>query len=390
MSANTTGDFHALVVGASGLAGWAVVDQLMRHYPEEGVFSKVTALTNRPLDVAKSFWPQPVLGRPELQLASGVNLLEGSAEDVAELLRTKVKNTESITHVFHFANKVMADPLEDVKVSVGMLERIVGAVALLSPNLMFVAFPGGQMGYGIYQPGGTYKSPYHEALPRVPPPLGDGIPYYAMRDKLDEMMAGKKWTWCEVCPDAIIGFAPNGSALSLAGHWATWLSTYRLVNGRGARVHFPGTMKAYNALFNDASSSLIARQTIWASLHPLKSSRQLFNVADSASPSSWRDRWPRVAAYFGLEGVGPADEPEKELKPGEYVMKYKSVLEEMGFGGSQIFVPEWLDGYGFALDFDRALSLNKIREAGFMEEGEESWTKAFDMFREAGMIPRLD
>lgn len=102
MSANTTGDFHALVVGASGLAGCAVVDQLMRHYPEEGVFSKVTALTNRPLDVAKSFWSQPVLGRPELQLASGVNLLEGSAEDVAELLRTKVKNTESITHVFHF------------------------------------------------------------------------------------------------------------------------------------------------------------------------------------------------------------------------------------------------------------------------------------------------
>lgn len=98
----------------------------------------------------------------------------------------------------------MADPLEDVKVSVRMLERIVGAVTLLSPNLTFVAFPGGQMGYGIYQPGGTYKSPYHETLPRVPPPLGDGIPYYAMRDKLDEMMAGQKWTWCEVCPDAIV------------------------------------------------------------------------------------------------------------------------------------------------------------------------------------------
>lgn len=102
MSANTTGDFHALVVGASGLAGWAVVDQLMRNYPEEGVFSRVTALTNRPLDVAKSFWPQPTVGRPDLQLASGVNLLEGSVGDVAALLRTKVKDTESITHVFHF------------------------------------------------------------------------------------------------------------------------------------------------------------------------------------------------------------------------------------------------------------------------------------------------
>lgn len=103
MSANNTANsgFHAIVVGASGLAGWAVVDQLMQNYPK-GIFRKVTALTNRPLDVAKSFWPQPGAGRPYLQLASGVNLLEGSAEDVVALLKTKVKDTESITHVFHF------------------------------------------------------------------------------------------------------------------------------------------------------------------------------------------------------------------------------------------------------------------------------------------------
>lgn len=45
---------HALVFGASGLAGWGVVDQLLENYPAEGTFSKVTALVNRPFSVAES------------------------------------------------------------------------------------------------------------------------------------------------------------------------------------------------------------------------------------------------------------------------------------------------------------------------------------------------
>ena len=103
-------------------------------------------------------------------------------------------------------------------------------------------------------------------------------------------------------------------------------------------------------------------------------------------------RWPALAKYFGLEGVGPVDDDDGKasvLKPGEYTEKHRRVLEERGVKGNEVFAAEFLDSYGYYLDFDRQLSLDKAREAGFEEEIDPklSWFKAFDRLRKAGMIP---
>lgn len=58
-------------------------------------------------------------------------------------------------------------------------------------------------GYGIYKPGGgPFKPPYKESMGRLPP--SDGNWYYEFEDFLTERSKGKKWTWCEVRPDAIV------------------------------------------------------------------------------------------------------------------------------------------------------------------------------------------
>jgi nucleoside-diphosphate-sugar epimerase len=93
---------HALVFGASGLAGWAVVDQLLRNYPAKGAFGKVTALVNRPLKLERSFWSLDIPERPELQLVDGINLVSGSPEEFLEALQKKVKGMEDVTHVYYF------------------------------------------------------------------------------------------------------------------------------------------------------------------------------------------------------------------------------------------------------------------------------------------------
>lgn len=93
---------HALVFGASGLAGWAVVDELLSNYPERGVFTKVTAAVNRPLKVEESFWPQASSDRPELSLVTGVNLTNGTPEEFAAFLKDKIKDIDTITHVYYF------------------------------------------------------------------------------------------------------------------------------------------------------------------------------------------------------------------------------------------------------------------------------------------------
>ena len=102
---------HALVFGASGLAGWGVVDQLLCNYPTPGTFSQVTALVNRPFSVADSYWPKPSPSRPKLQLVSHVNLLKGSVDDFTAFLKREVWDVENVTHAFYFGLFVHRGPL---------------------------------------------------------------------------------------------------------------------------------------------------------------------------------------------------------------------------------------------------------------------------------------
>lgn len=99
---------HALVVGASGVAGWAVVDQILEHYPNHGTFSTVTALVNRPLAVADSGWPELSHSRPRLDLVSGIDLTTGTADEFSSVLKEKVKNISRVTHVFYFGRFSLA------------------------------------------------------------------------------------------------------------------------------------------------------------------------------------------------------------------------------------------------------------------------------------------
>ncbi len=153
-------------------------------------------------------------------------------------------------------------------------------------------------------------------------------------------------------------------------------------------MSFPGTQKAYKSLFNEASSDIIAKLSIWASLNPRETGGQLFNVADQAAPASMEQRWPEICTYFGLEGVGPEDSKEV-LKPSEYLKKHKAFLHARGIKPDLVSQGEFLDSYGYYLDFDRQLSLEKARKAGFMKEQSplEGWYKSFDQLKEADLIP---
>jgi uncharacterized protein YbjT (DUF2867 family) len=86
---------HALVFGATGLIGWSVVNQLLSSYPVPQTFASVTAVSNRPVDASRTFWPES----SEIQTVSGVNLQN---EDVTGQLKTKIDGIERTTHVFYF------------------------------------------------------------------------------------------------------------------------------------------------------------------------------------------------------------------------------------------------------------------------------------------------
>ncbi|KAK4152702.1 hypothetical protein C8A00DRAFT_16017 [Chaetomidium leptoderma] len=412
---------HAIVFGASGLIGWALVDQLLGPYPHAGSFSKVTAVTNRPLTRSDAHWPEPGSHRPNLQLVSGIDLRHGDAAALAECLKQVVQDIESVTHIYYLVFTAVEDDIEEVTTNKGMFQNVIDAHNLLCPNLQFVAFAGGTRGYGIYAPGGTFTPPLTEDMVNnLPPSHAKTVVYPAYRELLDVARKGKKWTWCEVCPDAIVGFTPNGSQFSLALHWAQYLSLYAVNHGiigsnppeasntAAVEIPFPGNSASANSPFSPVSSKTLARFMIYASLHPETcGDGRLFNVADNETPCKYGEIWPKLAKWFGLVGVGPAgnmQDQDNTLKvgelpqttpavtPGEYVAKYRDTFAKHGAvnaasGGVGVGSRQ-LDSVGYWLTFDRQMSLQKLRATGF--EGDidpvQGWLEALEKFRAAGLI----
>ena len=89
---------HALIFGASGITGWAITNQLLKGYPSPDAFSKVTALTNRPLKLEETLWPNS----EKLQMTT-INLLHDKGQEGLEAdLKSKVKDIDTVSHVYFF------------------------------------------------------------------------------------------------------------------------------------------------------------------------------------------------------------------------------------------------------------------------------------------------
>jgi hypothetical protein len=85
---------HALILGASGISGWALLNQITK-YPNSTTFSRITGLSNRPFALEQAQIPAD----PRLKLVNGVDLTR-SVSEVAQLLKEKVEDAQSISHVF--------------------------------------------------------------------------------------------------------------------------------------------------------------------------------------------------------------------------------------------------------------------------------------------------
>ncbi|KAL1963162.1 hypothetical protein VTN77DRAFT_8595 [Rasamsonia byssochlamydoides] len=322
---------HALVFGASGILGWAVVNEILNNYPREGEFAKVTALVNRPLDLESFHWPASEPKRPQLNLVSGVDLTKGSLEDIQDLLKHKVPDIDTVTQVFWFAYKSDPDFPTETRINRAMLERGFGAVESLAPKLSYVILPTGIKGYRIHMPERPFQAPYKESFGELPQPWRDQLFYFALRDGLNALQQGKKWQWAEVRCDIVVGFVPNDNAYNLAAFFMNYLSLYAYVHGRGTRVPFPGSPASWDILSNDGGQDIFARFSIHILLHPDKAGNaESYNIADSVKPESFSSRWPLICSYFGLIGEPPlAPDDPNFISPGRFIKEHQKELEEM-------------------------------------------------------------
>lgn len=307
------------------------------------------------------------------------------------------------------------DPAKEVEINIKLLERAVKAVGSLSPNLQFVVLPTGTKAnthssvlhlllsisqtYGVHLLDKfSFSPPLAETLPPIPEPHASQMFYYAQVSLLRKLSQDKPWNWCELIPDLIVGFVPNNNIYCLAQTLATYLSLYASVNGPNAECAFPGTEKSWRIMSNDSSQDVVAKFAIWASLHPDRTAGERFNVADSATPSSWEEKWPIICSYFNLVGT-PPPAGGSGPQPGKYIEEHADewkalevkhglqtgrVGNERTFGGFQYFIMTMFD-------FDRQLDMSKTHGVWGKEKVEVdvkgAWWTAFERFRMAKIIP---
>ncbi|KAJ5937120.1 hypothetical protein N7466_003570 [Penicillium verhagenii] len=384
---------HAVVFGCSGINGWALVNQLLSGYPSAESFSKVTAIANRPFTAEDAKWPQ----NDRLQIITGIDLLGKDDVSLVKAFAEKGNSIETVSHVYYAAYRASDTPAEECVVNKEMLRAAVQGLEAVSSKLEFVTLITGTKAYGVYL---LEKFPFRgqvplkEDLPRVPAEYAKDLFYYHEVDLLQKLSVGKTWSWCEVRPDVIVGVAPFGNANCMAQTMGIYLGLYRALEGEGARVPFPGNETTWRLLSTDSNQDIIARFCIHASFQNReKVHARAFNIADSATPVSWSQRWPVLARYFGLEGTGPDD---SSVHPTVYVERhweeFQNLCRKANLQEDIIYKSMHNTGARMGslrlMDFDRPFDLGRARALGFTEElsTEASWYNAFDRVRKARIM----
>ncbi|RAK80836.1 SDR family oxidoreductase [Aspergillus fijiensis CBS 313.89] len=395
----TTPPNHALVFGASGIIGWAFVNELLHNYPSSDTFFRVTAFTNRPLSPEISQWPPS----NKLQLVSNLDLIHSDPASLSTFLQSHVPGLESVTTVYFCAYIFAPDPATETSSNIHMLRTTVQAIESLCPSFRMLVLPTGVKAYGVHLltsfPFASHL-PLRETHPALPSPHATQLFYTHQHALLQELSATKQWSYIDLRPDIVVGFVPNNNQHSLAQWLALSLSLYRYIHGRGAVVSFPGTPKSWTARAQDSSQDVIARFGIFLSL---KSKGEVggesFNVADAKEPGTWEGKWAVLCEYFGLVGVGP--EEGEGWDPVEFLQRHEAERGQMereyrvrgGHGTvedgvSLSHVPGFLMK-GF--DFDRPLDLGKMHrdwgDAAEERDARGTWWTVFDRYRAAGIIP---
>ncbi|KAL0934441.1 sirq protein [Colletotrichum truncatum] len=398
---------HALILGASGISGWSLLNQA-RNYPSATTFTRITGTTNRPLSLEQAQIPAD----PRLLIASGIDFTK-SLEEVVHSLKDKIPDVHTVTHAFFTGEKQSyhGDYDEDVEIGAAyiqtndfqslreknthLLDIAITAIDQVSPNLKAVILQTGGKGYGLEFPKELdIKVPLREDLPRIPEPWASNIFYYTQYDRLKQLSEGKSWTFSEIRPDGIVGFTPTINPMNMAQGIGIYLTIYRAVNGAGATVPFPGRDHGYYSRHSDTFQDILSRMEIFAAVNIDKCGHGgVFNVANGKAVS-WSQVWPGLCSHFGLVGEAPV---ANSMKMEDFVKEHKDEWLALArkHGVNEKLVDQY--GWGFLhfmlvdFDFDRHYDLSRSREVGFLEEIDtvKSYVLSWERMRAAKQLPPL-
>jgi len=351
----------ALVVGASGITGTALVERL-----------------------TADGWDVLALSR-RASSAPGVRGIAAdlrSADSLAEALAD-----ERPTHVFFTAWSRQETEAENIAVNAGMVRDLLAALA--HAPLQHVALVTGLKHYlgpfEAYAAGEMPDTPFHEEEPRLDTPNF----YYAQEDELFAAAARQGFTWSVHRSHTVIGYAV-GNAMNMG---LTIAAAAALSREHGLPFVFPGSETQWNSLTDMTDAGLLAEHMVWAATDPAGADEP-FNVVNG-DVFRWRWMWPRLASHLGVDPAlvaGPAGAPQPfEQQMAGREADWTALAERHGLVEPDLVrvASWWHTDADLGREMEVVTDMGKSREAGFVgfRRTERAFTELFDRYRAARLVP---
>ena len=349
----------AVVIGALGVIGRYIVDHLLA----DGGWDVVgVSRRNAP--------PRP--GYRHLS----VDLLDPDA------CRRAFEGLPGATHVFYAAFQASSGTAAGYASNIGpnrdMLVNAVCAIDPLSSALERIVLVTGTKYYGTHL--GPMKTPMRETDPRHMPPNY----YFDQIDWLTAYQEGRRWTWSELRPQTLCGFAP-GTAMSILPAIAVYASVSRAL---GLPLRFPGKPGAYRSIYQVTDSSHMAAAALWAATEP-RCANEAFNITNG-DYFRWCNLWPRIAEVFEM----PVGEPQRISLTDQMADKaglWQTLQDRHGLKAlawNDLVAWPFAD-YVFGSDWDVMSDVTKSRQHGFhaVVDTEAMFVRLLRRFRDEHIVP---
>ena len=387
----------AIVTGANGISGQAMLKVLLRH-PER--WTSIYAISQGPKLAGG------IIGSQVHYIA--VNFLD-STEHIARIL--KANNVKS-GHCFFFSYKESADPLIMEQENSAMLQNFIDASYLADIAIKRLVLQTGGKHYGVHQ--GPFRIPAKESDERLN--LGANF-YYRQEDILKESGSKYGFDYTIVRPLTVIG-ALKGNYLNLAIALGLYLAVTKEL--RDIPI-FNGNKTKYHSVEALSSSKMNAYFEEWCALTPA-CANQAFNITNG-DVIVWARLFPDLCANFGLER--PSEEQFEGTPPRPLVGTFPTVRpldgKERGKIELRNSLQQWakeertirawerlssrerLDNDAFekaswgyvdrnmAIDYSKLESMDKVRRFGFLGyvDSTEDFLEVLDEARKMTILPWL-
>jgi nucleoside-diphosphate-sugar epimerase len=264
------------------------------------------------------------------------------------------------------------------EVNVTLLRNTLDGLDAAGAPLRHVTLYQGGKAYGAHL--GYFNTPAKERDPRLVQPNF----YYDQEDLLREVAGERGFDLTVLRPEGVVGYAV-GNPMNLLMVIAVYASICREL---GQPMRFPGTVAAYDALYQVTDAELLARATVWAAAEP-GAAGEIFNITNG-DQLRWRHLWPVFARHFGMDLAEPQPVPLADAMP-----QHRAVWERLVQRHSLRDTPyDRLVGWEFGdfllrSEFDNVTSTVKGRQAGFADclDTDDRFLELFDRLAEDRVIP---